>query len=142
MAAHGSASSSFRPFSARATVAILAVLAALVAYDAALVPWALAQLVRALWPLPSPLFARLEEWAWEHWEAEAGRGVLEPRAVEEIAIGMAPRSRARPFVVRGLLNGTGSPLVGNDFSWLTKPPVGELEVDYFANASVVDGVVP
>ena len=36
---------------------------------------------------------------------------------------------------------TGSSLIGS-FDWLMNDPVGQLEVDFFTNASIEDGIVP
>ena len=124
-------------------VLLVAVLSTLGLWDTASAPWAAAQIVKALWPFPSPLAESVETWAWAQWEAPLLYRKLQSRPVPELPLGEPPPpDRARPFIVRGLLNGTGSPLVGNDFSWLTRGALGQLEVDFFSNASVEDGLVP
>lgn len=103
-------------------------------------PWSLAQLVKALWPLSSPLADRVQQRAWHAWEAEVKDRVVPAESIEEVSIDSTP-SLKNPFIIRGLLNGSSSMLAG-DLEWLTRAPVGDLEVDYFSNASVEEGVVP
>jgi hypothetical protein len=101
--------------------------------------WAFAQVLRALWPLESSIASAMEEWAWRHWEAEAIGQRMDAEPVAELGVGMIPESRARPFVVRGLLNGTGSRLLGS-YEWLTTAPVADITVDYFSNTGAAGNI--
>jgi hypothetical protein len=116
--------------------AVALVLAAFAGWQSpTLLSWSLVQIVHSLWPLPLSAAHQIEAWAWREWEAAgAAARPLAPEPVPELAVGGTPASRSRPYVVRGLLNGTGSPLVG-DFSWLQRPPIGDLAVDFFSDAS-------
>jgi len=122
----------------------LAVLLQLVAYyDLPLAPWAAAQCINALSPFRSrsALAQALEASSWAHWEAGRHGQRFAPNEVDELRIGEVPASRSRPFIVRGLLNGSGSDMVGR-YDWLVESPVGDLVIDYFSNASRLDGLVP
>ena len=115
--------------------------------------WSCAQLVHALWPFHSAGARLLEQWAWARWEAGAREQRAEPLVevslrVEE-ADGELRFTRpdgvdlSRPFVVRGLLNATGT--LGGQFGstgWLTDGPVGRLEIDYFSDAAAAMAIVP
>ena len=120
-------------------------LAVFLALLAALLPptalWAAAQCVKALWPFHSSSAARMEQNAWEVWEREVHGRKLAPDTVVELRIGDMPSRKHEPYIVRGLLNRTGSSLIGS-FDWLMNDPVGQLEVDFFTNASIEDGIVP
>ena len=113
------------------------------------VPWCIAQLLNSLWRWDTSLAENAQRWAWKQWEEEhrnhgaaaAKNPKFAPDTVTELKPGESPRDRSRPFIVRGLLNSTGSALL-SDYSWLLNDPVGSLEVDYFTNASVRDGLVP
>lgn len=106
-------------------------------------PWCAAQLIKSLWPLDSVVAERLQIWAWEQWEAEVAGRDLPAQEVPELAIGESPPSdRSSPYIVRGLLNGTGSTLLEEGFGWLMRGELGNLEVDYFSNASVESGLIP
>ena len=132
-------------FVARASAWVVVVTAVYLAIvhgeDPSLMPWVLSQLIKCMWPFPSELAAATEAAAWAEWE-KLGRGKqYAPDRVLELAPGERPEHLKRPFLVRGLLNGSSSELLGG-YSWLTKSPVGDLEVDYFSNASAEDGIVP
>jgi len=123
------------------------VVAIVVALDAALIPWSCAQLVKTLWPWTSQLAATVEEWAWERWDAERRGFRISPEPVPEYvaAPGAAPPSLTRPWVVRGLLNATDETTQSKalrGYDWLLESPVGDLEIDFFSNASAIDGIVP
>lgn len=114
-----------------------------VASQNATLSWVAAQLLKSLWPLESPLGVRLQSWAWEQWEVQVTGRSMPSTPVPELELGAEPQSgRNEPYIVRGLLNGTNSPLVGDDYSWLMRGDLGQLVVDYFSNASVEDGLVP
>jgi len=102
--------------------------------------------MRTLCPWTSPTGAAMEEWAWERWDAERRgfRIAAEPVPELDIKLGTSAPDLTRPWVLRGLLNATdhseSTTLRGYD--WLLTPPVGDLEIDYFTNASAEDGIVP
>ena len=103
--------------------------------------WISAQLIKALWPLPADgTVERIQGWAWSRWEAEVASRSVEPMALPEVPIGQQPPAGlSKPFVVRGLLNGS---LLSGDVGWLTSDLVGNIVVDYFTNASLEMAVVP
>ena len=101
-------------------------LAVMLKVDRALVPWALVQIVRCLWPLHSSLATVVEEWAWATWAAERATERFAPDPVQILAVGEVPADLERPFIVPGLLNASGSTLLGG-FDWLMRPPVGDLQ---------------
>lgn len=122
--------------------AACAVLAVALGSGPNFVPWVLAQLLKSLCPLAAceRVYAPLQEWAWAQWETDTAGRVLEPSELVEVPIGvMPPAGLRRPFVVRGLLNGSK---LGGDISWMSRDPVGGISVDYFSNASVDVGIVP
>ena len=127
-------------------VGVVSALIALSLNDVVLVAWIFAQLTRATWPWQSTLAMRAETWAWLRWDASRRGGNVAAEPVTELSLdSMTPLpSLQRPFVVRGLLNGSdaGPSSVLQGYEWLTSSPIGDLEVDYFSNASVVDGIVP
>ena len=104
--------------------------------------WSVSCVVKACWPIDVSLAAGMQQWAWTQWEAPVASRQLPPDKVRELAIGEVPEDRSQPFIVRGLLNSSSSPMIGADYSWLMRPPLGELVVDYFTNASVKDGITP
>ena len=84
-----------------------------------------------------------EERAWRHWEeTEGSRSLVPPLAVPELPRGAKPASLQAPFVVRGLLNGSRALDGFGGVGWLRTPPVADLVVDFFSNASARMAVVP
>lgn len=109
----------------------------------ALVAWSAAQLVTSMWPWAAPQTRAWEERAWRHWEeTEGSRSLVPPLSVPELPHGAKPASLQAPFVVRGLLNGSRALDGFGGVSWLRTPPVADLVVDYFSNASARMAVVP
>jgi hypothetical protein len=124
------------------TLALPIFLSSIVATWRPIVPWAFAQIIKSVWPFHSEVAARIEQKAWAMWESEVSGRRLDPDSVLELHIGEDPPSdRSVPYVVRGLLNGSNSKLIGS-FDWLMQDPVGALEVDYFTNVSADDAIVP
>jgi len=127
------------------TGAVIAIAVALSsATDVALTLWALAQLVNCLWPWNSPFAAQAEAWAWAQFDAERSGIHSAPEPVPELLnfeTLSGPVSLSRPWVIRGLLNGSSTRML-KDYAWLLDAPVGDVEVDYFTNASAVDGIIP
>ena len=106
------------------------------------VPWSLSQLVKALWPMNSPFAERVQQRCWDAWEREVQDLDMAPEPLDEVDLDATPTpSLSRPFIIRGLLNGSSSAFAG-EYEWLLREPVGALAVDYFSNASADDGVVP
>lgn len=129
----------------RLAAAVVLVCVAFHGMDPVLLPWVVAQLIKCLWPFHSAAAASLQAWSWTHWEQERLGHEFVEESIAELAPGTQPQSLDTPFVVRRLLqrNGTTtttSMLDANE--WLLRPPVSELVIDYFSNASVEDGIVP
>ena len=125
--------------------ALLFAVVAILATDLALAPWIAAQLVKALWPWTSTFATKAEAWAWARWDEERRGFRIAPDRVEELAVGTAAPSLTRPWIIRGILNASGSTPQSKalrDYNWLLDSPVGDIEVDYFSNASAEDGIVP
>ena len=132
------------------SVGITATLVAVCVHDhdnVALVVWTFAQLMRSLCPWSSSLAADAESWSWARWAASRrGWAIAAEPVAEYSAESLASSERPsldHPFAVRGLLNHTSAHHSRlRNYDWLMASPVGDLEVDYFQNASVVDGIVP
>ena len=125
--------------------AVLFAAVAILATDLALAPWIAAQLVKALCPWTSTFATKAEAWAWARWDEERRGFRIAPEQVEELAVGTAAPSLTRPWIIRGILNASGSTPQSKalgDYNWLLDSPVGDIEVDYFSNASAEDGIVP
>lgn len=124
-------------------VATIATLLAVAGCDASSAAWLLGTLLTSLSPAglggsrysPLPFARRLEEWAYGRWEiSDPPLSPSVPLPVPEVLPTAATEDidlRA-PFIVRGLFNGSAA-LGAQD--WLRDPPVGELEVPYYSNAS-------
>ena len=120
-------------------------LAAIAVPYSSLLAWGVAQCIHCLWPFKSDIAQQLQERAWASWSNEKN-GSAPPAVpgleVPEIEPTSTTCDRMRPFVVRGLLNGTAAIDTYGDFRWLTTPPVGDLSIDYFSDATVEEGIVP
>lgn len=116
-----------RPLLGAAVCCVLA----LALRDAASAAWLLSQLMHSIAPVRTTTAERLEAWAWRQWE-EGGAPSTTPIPVPEVSAAAMSADLERPFIVRGLLNGAA--VLGNR-SWLRSPPVGELMVPYYSDAS-------
>ena len=116
-------------------------LAVLIPWSATL-SWTAAQYIHCLWPLPSVLADRLQSRAWAEWDKRETAPLLPEMSITELPLNAAQPDRSRPFIVRGLLNGTAAISTYGGYDWLLRPPVGNLVVDYFSNATVKEGIVP
>ena len=99
--------------------------------DAASAVWLLAQLMHSIIPFRTTTAERLEAWAWRQWE-EGGASSTMPIQVPEVSAAAVWADLERPFIVRGLLDGAAAL---ENRSWLRTPPVGELLVPYYSDAS-------
>ena len=104
---------------------------ALALRDAASAVWLLAQLMHSIIPFRTTTAERLEAWAWRQWE-EGGASSTMPIQVPEVSAAAVWADLERPFIVRGLLDGAAAL---ENRSWLRTPPVGELLVPYYSDAS-------
>ena len=116
-----------RPLLCAAACCVLA----LALRDAASAAWLLAQLMHSLVPVRTTTAEWLEGWAWQQWE-EGGAPSTAPIPVLEVSAAAASADLERPFIVRGLLDGAAAL---HNRSWLRTPPVGELLVPYYSDAS-------
>ena len=126
--------------------------------DTDTISWSLAQIARACVFAPlddavAPAIDALESRAWASWEARRLSELRPPMAVPEHTLNQTfiVPDLSRPFVVRCLL--CGSAALGSDAgdtrtsftAWLSEAPVGDVFVDYHANASAAalgDALVP
>ena len=104
--------------------------------------WTAAQYIHCLWPLRSQLADQLQRRAWSEWDRRETAPPLPEMTITELPLDAADPDRSRPFIVRGLLNGTAAISTYGEYDWLLRPPVGDLVVDYFSNATVKEGIVP
>ena len=105
---------------------------ALALQDAASAAWLLAQLIHSLAPVRTTAAERLEGWAWRRWEEGGVRLLTTPIPVPEVSAAAESADLELPFIVRGLLDGAAAL---DNRSWLSRPPVGELQVPYYTDAS-------
>jgi hypothetical protein len=107
-----------------------------------LVAWSVAQIVVSVWPWPVAAVHEWEAWAWDQWQAAESAEPRPPLQVPELAIGAVPSDLSTPFIIRGLLNGSRALEGFGGPEWLLEPPVADLEVDFFSDASAKLAVVP
>ena len=110
--------------------------------DPAVVMWAAATLVTSVWPWPLERMRDWEEWAWTNWETRDGLVPKPPLEVPVLQVGEKPPSLLAPFIIRGLLNGSRAMEGFGGPEWLLQPPVADIEVDFFTDASAKTAVVP
>mmetsp|Transcript_26135 Transcript_26135/g.50764 ORF Transcript_26135/g.50764 Transcript_26135/m.50764 type:complete len:295 (-) Transcript_26135:312-1196(-) len=105
-----------------------------------LLAWSCAQVGQALAPFSVPALARVEAWAWSRWE----RSVQQKHSAIPLPV-LSPDSEptlSSPFVLRGLLNASEAFASFATTEWLQRPPIGDIRIHYFSNASRKQLVTP
>eukprot|EP00965_Chrysotila_dentata_P250502 6209487-Pleurochrysis_carterae.AAC.4 len=105
-----------------------------------LLAWSCAQVGQALAPFSVPALARVEAWAWSRWE----RSVQQKHSAIPLPV-LLPDSEptlSSPFVLRGLLNASEAFASFATTEWLQRPPIGDIRIHYFSNASRKQLVTP
>jgi hypothetical protein len=108
--------------------------------------WAGTTLTRCVWPsllLPLPvwLLDPIDHWVYDHWERTVPEGKLRPCPEVQGLSSVEPRDMDAPLLFRGAMrNLTQGTLNQWEAEFFARPPIGDLEVDYFTDARRINTV--